>query len=673
MAETLGKSHGHSNLGDDSQYCPDMYPSQAASHRKRCWRRLYDFFMHGAGNSQHSILRKTRFALIYFSFAIVFSVSSVAKDIYLEKFGLDATVLGVLVVIMAFIMPVMDLFMGQLQDTQVLARCFPPSTWGRRAPWLLTHSILGAVAASVIYLPPGGIAAYVWFAAIKLLTMWGGSGVFISFETARQEIYPSAAERIVVEGLCKYTAMAGAGAGSVVGGLLLTTSTSFQVRLLLTPYTLILGLVGLFAVPVVKEARSYLSTDSCHDAPSPVSLASHPLTGFARIKGTLGVVWEALPLFYRRTLRRCRRCEVAEPKEKPANKALQHMLAVKFWTGAYFASIGTLILYYVTYVLRLGKWERAQFILITAFAAGFTEVVMSVIIMRIFGRIDEQTDSLGRADRRLMILATCLRIVHAGITILVVGLLPPSIPLIIVWSVMARICLSCFSFWRVSAQCYLVDEDCYGTRGCSSYNETFRKMREGMIFSALSMCQSFAGALTFSLAFLGLGLAGLQTRNCESVCQALAEDILRRGGSFDHSSCEESCFYDVIRSQPDSLRMYVRVVIGFWAPICELFIAYHTFSFPIKGQRLQELHAAVAAGRELSRLEGQLQVSIGETDEHGRFGKSVTVSGDHRVDDSDFTGAVPEAEVSANKVDRRIPASRSGRGCAGRLLTWLTL
>lgn len=148
---------------------------------------------------------------------------------------------------------------------------------------------------------------------------------------------------------------------------------------------------------------------------------------------------------------------------------------------------------------------------------------------------------------------------------------------------------------------------------------------------------------------------------------------MRRGGSFDHSSCEESCFYDVIRSQPDSLRMYVRVVIGFWAPICELFIAYHTFSFPIKGQRLQELHAAVAAGRELSRLEGQLQVSIGETDEHGRFGKSVTVSGDHRVDDSDFTGAVPEAEVSANKVDRRIPASRSGRGCAGRLLTWLTL
>ena len=38
------------------------------------------------------------------------------------------------------------------------------------------------------------------------------------------------------------------------------------------------------------------------------------------------------------------------------------------------------------------------------------------------------------------------------------------------------------------------------------------------------------------------------------------------------SDCVNSCFGEVISSQPDSLRLFVRVVIGFWAPICELMV-----------------------------------------------------------------------------------------------------
>lgn len=32
----------------------------------------------------------------------------------------------------------------------------------------------------------------------------------------------------------------------------------------------------------------------------------------------------------------------------------------RFWHGAYGASIGSTLFYYVTYVLRLGGWERMQ-------------------------------------------------------------------------------------------------------------------------------------------------------------------------------------------------------------------------------------------------------------------------------------------------------------------------
>lgn len=37
--------------------------------------------------------------------------------------------------------------------------------------------------------------------------------------------------------------------------------------------------------------------------------------------------------------------------------------------------------------------------------------------------------------------------------------------------------------------------------------------------------------------------------------------------------------------------------MGLWAPLCELFVAFHAYSFPIKGLRLRRIYEAVARSR----------------------------------------------------------------------------
>jgi len=43
--------------------------------------------------------------------------------------------------------------------------------------------------------------------------------------------------------------------------------------------------------------------------------------------------------------------------------------------------------------------------------------------------------------------------------------------------------------------------------------------------------------------------------------------------------------------------MYVRTVIGIWAPFCELLIAFHAWKYPIKGARLRRLYAGICQSR----------------------------------------------------------------------------
>jgi hypothetical protein len=53
------------------------------------------------------------------------------------------------------------------QDRGCLSRFFPLDRWGKRAPFLLTHCIIAATAASVVYMPPST-------SSLRSLEMGGG-------------------------------------------------------------------------------------------------------------------------------------------------------------------------------------------------------------------------------------------------------------------------------------------------------------------------------------------------------------------------------------------------------------------------------------------------------------------------------------------------------------------
>lgn len=81
-------------------------------------------------------------------------------------------------------------------------------------------------------------------------------------------------------------------------------------------------------------------------------------------------------------------------------------------------------------------------------------------------------------------------------------------------------------------------------------------------------------------------------KNCTFECEGIEE--LRGAVAGD---CVDTCFTNVILSQPDSLRLFVRIIIGFWAPFCELMVAYHAWRFPIKGARLRKLTNSMRQSR----------------------------------------------------------------------------
>ncbi|CAJ1371731.1 unnamed protein product [Effrenium voratum] len=530
----------------------------ASPPSRGCFSRLRTQLKEPHGHSGHSYLRKFRFALSLFSLFHILAIIGSAKDVYLEKFGADATAIGLLFSVLSFWSPFTEFLVGHLQDRGMLSRFFPIERWGKRAPWLLTHCIIAACAASVVFMPPSrsvGAQRRLQVATL-MLAYWGAASCVIAFESARQEIYPYKEERIVVEGLCKYTCMMGGGCGAIPV-LVLLADASMLNRLAFVFYILLFGLVSLEAVPIFREAKV------------------EPKAAEAEEPGDVGSVLDILR-------------EVMPGRGKEPNMAFRHLMAVKFWHGAYGASIGSTLFYYVTYNLRLGGWERMQVIVGGGLIAGVTEVSLNLIYMRMFSAGDGRQDMSGKTDRHLLRFVVFCRLCNAVATFFIIGWADASILMVFLWAFTTRLGLASFSFWRVSAQCWLVDEDCI-------FGAVPGRRRQGVIFGALAMTQNFAGAIFSSMTFLGLGLAGLETVNCEAQCKHLSNTLVDSSGVV--KECIETCFLGVIEQQPDSLRWYVRAVIGMWAPLCELLIAFHAWKFPIKGARLRRLYAGICQSR----------------------------------------------------------------------------
>jgi len=238
--------------------------------------------------------------------------------------------------------------------------------------------------------------------------------------------------------------------------------------------------------------------------------------------------------------------------------------------------------YYVTYVLKLTGYTRSAVIASAGMAAGMTESLMNIFYVWIFGQGDGRTDLSGSSDRRMLHTIVVMRVINAVLTSLLLGIITPSIAGLFCWGILCRICICGFSFWRVSAQCWMVDEDFYS-------NGTGEK-REGTIFGALGMTQSFAAAVLSGITFLAVGMAGLKTRNCEEICGKGKNGATNWG-------CNDRCLQETIEMQPETVTQCIRFILAVVAPTFELLIAYHSYSFPIKGLRLRRLYGLVQQQR----------------------------------------------------------------------------
>eukprot|EP00930_Biecheleria_cincta_P101500 TRINITY_DN9314_c0_g2_i2.p1 TRINITY_DN9314_c0_g2~~TRINITY_DN9314_c0_g2_i2.p1 ORF type:complete len:640 (+),score=65.70 TRINITY_DN9314_c0_g2_i2:83-2002(+) len=518
--------------------------------------------------SGHSLCRKMRFAGTLSAIYLGLALASPAKDFYLEKLGAHPLVMGVVFFIVSFLSPVNEIISGRLQARGRLARCFPVEKWGRKAPWLLTHVGVLALAAGALYLPPSRdpVVVHVWL---------------------YKEIYPYNEERAGVEFLCKIAVAIGI-AVAALPLLVLLSNSAFWLRasasVLFFVCTLCMGL----------QAR-----DIWIEAKSPNLEGETPPSICRDFKLTWG------------------------------NWAFRQLVCVRLWEGLYQGLQATNLWYYITYLMQLHGVARS----LAVVGIGALNMFADTVVAFFVGRLMDKRENSFKIQTWVI---TC-RTVDAALTVFM-GVLPVLIAgagphakgssglaveraFFVVWITVNRALQGPFTFWRVGAQCWVVDEDNHAANG---------ERREAAYISVGSAAQNFTRAFAGAVGFLGYGLAGLAPKDCEMLCAGSPEE--------ENFNCLDPCMGESIISQPDTLRWYIRLINILGLVISELLLVYHTSAFPIKGVRLMRLYhnqtnayggvvdAGSAAGQ-IRRLSKKLKPGLHDLI-NAQHSESVVVTGD---------------------------------------------
>merc|ERR1740121_2499354 len=190
----------------------------------------------------------------------------------------------------------------------------------------------------------------------------------------------------------------------------------------------------------------------------------------------------------------------------------------------------------------------------------------------------ERPSRLGTCLRRLAPpmreTCLCLQILAAVLAPAVLRLLPTQFPDIrpcewVAHTVVLRFCFSPQSFFRVNAFCWAVDDDCHRGHG---------RRREAVCAGVVRFFEDQGRSLGMVL-FIGLGLMGMRTDNCEALCEVAA----------DVADCVETCERQLIASQPTEVLDFVTGVLTWVLPAFSLMCAIHIWLFPITGERLRQL------------------------------------------------------------------------------------
>lgn len=485
-------------------------------------------------NSGHSKFRKFRFSAALCAFFAGFTVIAPARDVYLEKFGADPILIGLLFILISFSNPVAEMVTGRLQQHDALSRLFPIEKWGRKAPWLWTHFIIMAFSTGCLLLPPSRdkFLLHGYFTIVSITMLWAMSTTLIAFEAARQELYPYNEERSEVEMFCKISCICGIGLG-ILPILVLLADSRFIVRAGASVFWCLTILVwGLQGNPIWKECKS----TSKHEDSSLVQDLKIALSSFA----------------------------------------FRHLCLSRFYDGAYQGIYAGMIFYFLTYILQLHGLERSMWLIFVGIASMCGEMTMAFYVQQLLRKRSFQFVLQSFVIKARMANCFCgailllLPVFLYGQDTLAKGSRELTITRIVflVYAFMNRIFQAPFTFWRVGAQCWVIDEDIHESDGVR---------REAAFLSVFTASQNFARAFCAAGAFLGLGLTGLDLIDCESICEEAAD-------------CLGECAERNILKQPDSLRLYIRLCFVVGLSILEIAVIIHAALFPIRGIRLAKLY-----------------------------------------------------------------------------------
>lgn len=357
--------------------------------------------------SGHSCCRRLRFALSLAGPYCALSVIVGGKDLYILEFGASAEALGGILLVISIAAPVLDFVAGNLQDSGGLSRCFSLASWGRRAPWFLTHNTALAPLMFLFALPPSyelGVL-HLWFTVLVVLGYWCYATCINSFEASRVEIYPFKEERLAVEKFCKLTVIAGGTVGTVVSMMCLTypNTKTFGVA----------GFIGFLtilscnaATTVMREAKSQTDED----------------------KHKEGVKQSILKVF--------------------RSGVVLRMVALRGLQGIYEAIIPCLMLYYFTFVYKLDKETRLAWLGAGMVLTAIVELTLAPLWSHVFAK----------STKLMLYIPLVSRIVCAVLTPVIISTFTEPaffMGYLIFW----RICNSGYSFWRVAACGWICDHE----------------------------------------------------------------------------------------------------------------------------------------------------------------------------------------------------------------------
>ncbi|CAD7968870.1 unnamed protein product [Amoebophrya sp. A120] len=263
----------------------------------------------------------------------------------------------------------------------------------------------------------------------------------------------------------------------------------------------------------------------------------------------------------------------------------------RFATGCWEGSLAACGFFYITYVCELSRADRLEWAGYIAVSTSLVELVLIPFWVRFFSDVKKRNEQVHTMQKMISAMRGLDAVFMMFFTLLGGFVLTStsssgsssnsstaaSPAAFLFMAVVSRILFSPFTYWRISAQCWCIDEHSHKTG----------KREEALFYALHAFWYEVGRGLIGSISFWGMGfIGGLKTRDCLKACTD--DDLV--AGQVDETTCLDQCYDLNLKEQPESLKVYLKLMYLVICPLFELLASYCIWKFPITGERLLQLY-----------------------------------------------------------------------------------